>query len=372
MGRDDPQLLASQPASWLVCDLTQSWSDVGGGVGTYLRRKRAYILDKTPHRHLMILPGPRDEVIDEGRAVTVFIASPKVPGSPHYRLLLRNRAVRAALEQYRPDLIECQDAYNLPWAAIAHRKRHPGDRAGRGLFHRFPDGLCQAAVRQIRRARAGRRGVAALLPLLRDALFALRRGLRPEREWRRRQIDASRGRRCRGRSAGGRARRRSTRRGATWSCAVRSASRDDQPMLIYAGRLDGEKRAGYRGRSVPAASRGDGRDLGAARRRSAARAILRTGQVDAAGRAGVRQRPRRAGALAGVGRHLCLGDGRRDVRHIGDRGAGVGAAGGRGRRRGDGRPRDAGDRAGWDRSTMPRRWRATSSTCGAHRPRAMG
>ena len=39
--------------------------------------------------------------------------------------MLRNRAVRAALERFRPDLIECQDAYNLPWAAIGYRKRHP-------------------------------------------------------------------------------------------------------------------------------------------------------------------------------------------------------------------------------------------------------
>src|SRR5262249_30825780 len=27
---------------------------------------------------------------------------------------------------FLPDLIECQDAYNLPWAAISYRKRHPG------------------------------------------------------------------------------------------------------------------------------------------------------------------------------------------------------------------------------------------------------
>jgi len=38
--------------------------------------------------------------------------------------MLRNRAVRATLEQFRPDLIECQDAYNLPWAAIAYRRRN--------------------------------------------------------------------------------------------------------------------------------------------------------------------------------------------------------------------------------------------------------
>ena len=105
--------------------MTQSWSDVGGGVRTYLLHKRRHILEQTPHRHLMIIPGTRDEVIEEKRAITVTVASPHVPGSPHYRLMLRNGAVRSALEQFAPDLIESQDAYNLPWSAIAYRKRHP-------------------------------------------------------------------------------------------------------------------------------------------------------------------------------------------------------------------------------------------------------
>jgi len=111
----------------LIADLTQSWSDVGGGVGTYLRHKRAHILDNTPHRHLMIVPGSRDrvEVEAEGRAITVQIRSPKIPGSPHYRWLLRNRSVRSALADYAPGLIECQDAYNLPWAALGHARRNP-------------------------------------------------------------------------------------------------------------------------------------------------------------------------------------------------------------------------------------------------------
>lgn len=109
----------------LFCDLTQSWSEVGGGVRTYLLHKRRHILEATPHSHLLIVPGERDQVIEEDRKITVTIASPHVPGSPHYRLMLRNRAVRRVLERFEPDLIECQDAYNLPWAAIGHRKRTP-------------------------------------------------------------------------------------------------------------------------------------------------------------------------------------------------------------------------------------------------------
>jgi len=124
VSRHDPEVGRAR-GSKLFCDLTQSWSDVGGGVRTYLLHKRRHILQQTPHSHLMIIPGARDEVIEEDRAVTVTIASPHVPGSPHYRLMLRNGAVRAALERFLPDLIECQDAYNLPWAAIAHRRRHP-------------------------------------------------------------------------------------------------------------------------------------------------------------------------------------------------------------------------------------------------------
>lgn len=118
----------AEPNGLLYADVTQSWSDVGGGVRTYLRHKRRHILGNTPHRHLLLVPGPRDTIESEagGRGLTVTIASPKVPGSPHYRLMLRNGAVRSVLGDHRPDLIECQDAYNLPWAAIGHAKRFPG------------------------------------------------------------------------------------------------------------------------------------------------------------------------------------------------------------------------------------------------------
>jgi alpha-1,6-mannosyltransferase len=138
MGRDDPRQPRASGETRLFCDLTQSWSEVGGGVRTYLLHKRRHILEETPHRHLLIIPGASDEVIEEDRATTVTIRSPHVPGSRQYRLLLRNGAVREALERYRPDLIECQDAYNLPWAAIGHRKRHPGTALVAAYMTDFP------------------------------------------------------------------------------------------------------------------------------------------------------------------------------------------------------------------------------------------
>src|SRR5688572_22883437 len=138
MSRDDPDMTSPLAPARLICDLTQSWSEVGGGVGTYLRHKRRHILDRTSHRHLLIVPGPQDTVSQDGRAITATIRSPRVPGSPHYRLMLRNGAVRALLERFQPDLIECQDSYNLPWAALAHRKRYPETALVGGYFTDFP------------------------------------------------------------------------------------------------------------------------------------------------------------------------------------------------------------------------------------------
>lgn len=142
----------------LLCDLTQSWSAVGGGVGTYLRAKRAHIVANTPHTHLMILPGQADaiEESDGGRAITVWVKSPKVPFSPNYRLLLRNGAVRKALASYRPDVIECQDAYNLPWAAIRHRRDHPGTALVAGYMTDFPNVYAERPISKALGSTVGR------------------------------------------------------------------------------------------------------------------------------------------------------------------------------------------------------------------------
>jgi alpha-1,6-mannosyltransferase len=42
------------------------------------------------------------------------------------------------LERFLPDFIECQDSYNLPWAALGHRKRHPQTVLVGGYCTDFP------------------------------------------------------------------------------------------------------------------------------------------------------------------------------------------------------------------------------------------
>jgi alpha-1,6-mannosyltransferase len=241
MGRDDPDF-AYTGGPKLFCDLTQSWSDVGGGVRTYLLHKRRHILDSTPHSHLMIIPGARDEVIEEERAVTVTIKSPHVPASPHYRLLLGSGAVRKALERFRPDLIECQDAYNLPWTALAHRKQHPETALVAAYMTDFPTVYVERPFSKVLGRPIGSLcsricyWYCGVLYRRFDAVFSLSEhgGAAKLRTLGIDQVDVV----PLGVEVGEFGpERRDPKLRATLGLT------DDQPLLIYVGRLDGEKKA---------------------------------------------------------------------------------------------------------------------------------
>lgn len=124
----------------LVCDLTQSYSPAGGGgISTYLREKRDYVLARTPHHLLQIVPGPADRVTVNGRHIFAEVAADPVRGSPNYRFILRVAAVRDLLAQYRPDVIESLCPWVLPWAAIHHRRRFPDAALVAGYRTDFPN-----------------------------------------------------------------------------------------------------------------------------------------------------------------------------------------------------------------------------------------
>lgn len=122
----------------VFCDVTQSYARAGGGIRTYLHEKRAFLNEHTDHRHILIIPGEEDCVRPHGRHLVVEVKSPRVPASPNYRLLLRSRTVRRLFREYCPDFIECQDAYNLPWAALAFREERPSTTLIAGYHSDFP------------------------------------------------------------------------------------------------------------------------------------------------------------------------------------------------------------------------------------------
>lgn len=146
---------ASDDRPLLICDLTQSYTPRGGGgISTYLREKRDYVLRHTPHRLLQIVPGAQDRVTVDGRHIFVEIGAAPVRGSPNYRFILRTSAVRAILAEYRPDIIESLCPWVLPWTAIGHRRAFPETTLVAGYRTDFPN----AHVYRVGRQRFGELG----------------------------------------------------------------------------------------------------------------------------------------------------------------------------------------------------------------------
>src|SRR5438132_577888 len=102
-----------------VCDLTQFYSPLSGGVKRYVHEKIAYIQSATSDEHVLVVPGPKTECVTSERSRIYFIHSPLISRTSHYRALINLRAIEQILERERPDLIESGDPYQVAWKAIA-------------------------------------------------------------------------------------------------------------------------------------------------------------------------------------------------------------------------------------------------------------
>ena len=102
-----------------ICDLTQFYSPVSGGVKRYVSEKVRHIREHTAgDEHVLIIPGERDEMIETERARTYTIKSPLISRTSRYRILLRLEAIERILEIERPDILECGDPYQVAWKAV--------------------------------------------------------------------------------------------------------------------------------------------------------------------------------------------------------------------------------------------------------------
>ena len=103
-----------------ICDLTQFYSPVSGGVKRYVSEKVRYLRHQTrADEHVLIIPGERDEVIDGERSRIYTLRSPLISRTSRYRVLLRLQAVERILERERPDIIESGDPYQVAWKAAS-------------------------------------------------------------------------------------------------------------------------------------------------------------------------------------------------------------------------------------------------------------
>jgi len=108
-----------------ICDLTQFYSPVSGGVRRYVEQKVAYIRRERPDcQHILIVPGETTGMTGDETARVYTIASPLISRTSRYRALLKLSLVEEVLESEKPSIIESGDPYQIAWKAVA---------SGRGL-----------------------------------------------------------------------------------------------------------------------------------------------------------------------------------------------------------------------------------------------
>ena len=108
-----------------VLDITKWYGERSGGVRTYLDEKQRYVSGRPDFRHVLVIPGDRDEVSGQGNTVRYRIRGPRIPTQRQYRFLLAPRTLRRIIERERPDVIEVGSPIFVPWIArFAARGRH--------------------------------------------------------------------------------------------------------------------------------------------------------------------------------------------------------------------------------------------------------
>jgi alpha-1,6-mannosyltransferase len=99
-----------------LVDTTVFYSPTSGGVRRYLTAKHDWLRAHTTHRHSLLVPGDRDQLVPGGIST---LSGWHVPGTFTYRLPLAPRKWARMLAQLEPDLIEVGDAFHPAWCAAA-------------------------------------------------------------------------------------------------------------------------------------------------------------------------------------------------------------------------------------------------------------
>ena len=129
-----------------ICDLTQIYSPVGGGVRSYLMAKRDFIRRKTSHEHLLIVPGEKTEKVEGGRTQIWTVRGPTVNATSRYRWMMDLPALLKILYAERPDVVEAGDPYHAAMVARNWANRR-GARFYMFYHSHFPDALLRTVLK---------------------------------------------------------------------------------------------------------------------------------------------------------------------------------------------------------------------------------
>jgi alpha-1,6-mannosyltransferase len=139
-------------------DTTLFFSPTSGGVKRYLTAKHDWLAAHTHHRHTILVPGPRSQLLPGGIST---IAGVTLPFTFNYRLPLSPRAWIRMLSALEPDLIEVGDVFHPAWCAahVARSRNVPlvaffHSNLAQVLARRFGAGVERAITRYVRQVYA--------------------------------------------------------------------------------------------------------------------------------------------------------------------------------------------------------------------------
>jgi alpha-1,6-mannosyltransferase len=119
-----PLPLRAGPAGRHLVDVTMLFAPTSGGIRRYLLAKHRWLRWHTRIKHTILVPGSDDTGLPYD---VMHFASPALPMGGGYRVPIRMRALRERLARLTPDLIEVGDPYHVAWQAlrVAHRRKVP-------------------------------------------------------------------------------------------------------------------------------------------------------------------------------------------------------------------------------------------------------
>ncbi len=135
-----------------ICDLALFSPDTSSGVKTYITSKIDYVRTRADVEHVVIVPGRVERTDLQGRSRVIVVRG--VPTFyPGVRIALNLRRVAAIVERERPDIIELNCQYTLPWAAFLATRRSRTPIVG--VFHTDVPACVEHLARPAGRAVAG-------------------------------------------------------------------------------------------------------------------------------------------------------------------------------------------------------------------------
>ena len=99
-----------------ILDVAEWFGETSGGIRTYLLAKSEYVRWHEELRQVLVLPGARDEVEQDGGVTSYRLRGPRIPFRDQYRFLLATRSLGWILERERPDVIEIGSMLLAPWS----------------------------------------------------------------------------------------------------------------------------------------------------------------------------------------------------------------------------------------------------------------